>query len=203
MTGGWGWWVDVKDDIWRTGDANKLFRLRYGGLDKQGNPIYAYADMQTYPVPAPFTELRRAIYDADDDTMYLIGYTPDVPFDKRYWKEVGRPLVRYDHWSKEPRQRYTIDLPWDTQSKPLSTLIGLTVEGQYVFAVEPVGNVHVYDRDSGKEIGVIKPGAEVGRASGWVDVPNDVTAARRSNGEYLVFVEEDVRGKMMMYRWKP
>jgi len=30
-----------------------------------------------------------------------------------------------------------------------------------------------------------------------------VTAYRRSNGEYLVFVEEDARGKVMMYRWKP
>jgi len=43
----------------------------------------------------------------------------------------------------------------------------------------------------------------VGRASGWVDVPNGISAAKRSNGEYLVFVEEDARGKVMMYRWKP
>jgi hypothetical protein len=43
----------------------------------------------------------------------------------------------------------------------------------------------------------------VGRASGWVDVPNGISAAKRADGEYLVFVEEDARGKVLMYRWKP
>ncbi|BAN28009.1 NHL repeat-containing protein [Caballeronia insecticola] len=203
ITGGWGWWVDIKGDIWRTSDVKGIHRLRYGGLDKQGNPVYDYANMQTYPVPAPFTELRRAVYDAASDTMYVTGYTADEPYDRRYWKEVGRRFVRYDHWSSDARARYSIDLPWDTQAKPLSTVIGITVEGQYVFAVEPVGDVHVYDKDSGREVGVIKPGAEVGHASGWVDVPNGVSAHRRGNGEYLVFVEEDARGKVMMYRWTP
>ncbi|WP_321795536.1 hypothetical protein [Caballeronia sp. J97] len=203
ITGGWGWWVDSTGDIWRTSDAKGIYRLRYGGLDKQGNPVYDFSNMQTYAMPAPFAELRRAIYDAASDTMYVTGYTPDEPFDRRYWKEVGRRLVRYDHWSNDPRARYSIALPWDTQARPLSTVIGVTVEGQYVFAVEPVGDVHVYDKDSGKEVGVIRPGPEVGRASGWVDVPNGVSAHRRGNGEYLVFVEEDARGKVMMYRWTP
>ncbi|WP_404989401.1 hypothetical protein [Caballeronia sp. LZ003] len=203
MTGGWGWWVDIKGDIWRTSDVKGIYRLRYGGLDKQGNPVYDYENIETYPVPAPFTELRRAIYDAASDTLYVTGYTADAPYDKRYWKEVGKRLVRYDHWSDGPHQRYAIDLPWDTQKKPLSTVIGVTVEGQYVFAVEPVGDVHVFDKDSGKEVGVIKPGAEVGHASGWVDVPNGVSAYKRGDGEYLVFVEEDARGKVMMYLWKP
>jgi hypothetical protein len=155
-------------------------------------------------VPQPFTELHRAIYDPDTDTMYVTGYTPDTPVDRGFWKEVGRVLVRYDKWSSgNPVQRYAITLPWQTQSKPIATIIGLTVEGQYIFGVEPVGAVHVWDKDSGKEIGVIRPGPEVGGASGWVDVPNGISAAKRTNGEYLVFVEEDARGKVMMYRWKP
>jgi hypothetical protein len=49
----------------------------------------------------------------------------------------------------------------------------------------------------------MQPGPEVGRASGWVDVPNGISAHRRKDGEYLVFVEEDARGKVLMYRWKP
>jgi hypothetical protein len=155
-------------------------------------------------VPQPFTELRRAIYVPESDSLYVTGYTADAPVQTAFWKEVGRVLVRYDHWSSgKPVQRYAITLPWQTQAKPIETIIGLTVEGQYVFAVEPVGAVHVFDKDNGKEIGVIRPGPEVGKASGWVDVPNGVSAYRRSNGEYLVFVEEDARGKVMMYRWKP
>jgi hypothetical protein len=160
--------------------------------------------LTTYPVPQPFTELRRAIYDPTTDALYATGYTTDMPFNRSFWKEVGRVLVRYDHWSSgNPVKRYAIALPWQIEAKPARTAIGVTVEGQYVFAVETTATVHVYDRDSGSEIGVIRPGAEVGRASGWVDVPNGISASRRSNGEYLVFVEEDARGKVLMYRWKP
>ena len=56
---------------------------------------------------------------------------------------------------------------------------------------------------NGKEVGVMSPGTEVGKASGWVDVPFGISAFKRENGEYLVFVEEDARGKVLMYRWKP
>ena len=204
LAGGWGWWVDSAGDIWRTSDTKGIRRLHFGGLDAKGNPIYSYSDMTSYPVPQPFTELRRAIYVPETDSLYVSGYTPETPVEGGFWKEVGRVLVRYDHWSSgKPVQRYAITLPWQTHAKPIETIIGLTVEGQYVFAVEPVGAVHVYDKDSGKEVGVIRPGPEVGNASGWVDVPNGISAYRRSNGEYLVFVEEDARGKVMMYRWKP
>ncbi|MGF6759090.1 hypothetical protein P3T16_006518 [Paraburkholderia sp. GAS42] len=204
LPGGWGWWVDSAGDIWRARDTKGIFRLHFGGLDSNGNPIYAWSNMTTYPVPAPFTELRRAIYDPAGDTMYATGYTADLGVDRAFWKEAGRVLVRYDKWSSgKPVQRYAVTLPWETKARPVSTIVGLTVEGQYVFAVEPFAAVHVYDKDSGQEVGVIRPGPEVGRASGWVDVPNGISASRRSDGEYLVFVEEDARGKVLMYRWKP
>ncbi|MFC0397036.1 hypothetical protein [Paraburkholderia rhizosphaerae] len=201
---GWGWWVDTAGDIWHTVDAKGIYRFRFGGLDKAGNPVYSYDDMQAYPVPAPFNQIQRAVYDASTDSLYVTGYTDDAPYQRAQWKEVGRVLVRYDKWSTgKPDLRYTVKLPWDTNAKPLVTIIGVTVEGKYIFGVEPAGVVHVFDKDRGNEIGVIRPGAEVGHASGWVDVANGITAARRSDGEYLVFVEEDARGKVMMYRWKP
>ncbi|MGF6656866.1 hypothetical protein OKW34_007456 [Paraburkholderia youngii] len=204
LAGGWGWWVDTAGDIWRTRDTKGIYRFRFGGLDAKGNPVYSYSNLAQYPVPAPFSELHRAIYEPDTDTMYVSGYTADMPTAQGFWKEVGRVLVRYDKWSSgKPVQRYAIDLPWQTQSKPIATIIGVTVEGQYVFGVEPVGAVHVWDKDSGKELGVIRPGPEVARASGWVDVPNGISATKRADGEYLVFVEEDARGKVLMYRWKP
>nr|WP_246355738.1 hypothetical protein [Paraburkholderia humisilvae] len=204
LIGGWGWWVDTGGDIWHTVSSKGIYRFRVGGLDKQGNPIYAYDDMQTYPVPAPFNDAHRAVYDASTDSLYVTGYTDDAPSQPQQWKEVGRVLVRYDKWSSgKPEARYTIKLPWDTNAKPILTIIGLTVEGNYIFAVEPSGVVHVLDKDRGNEIGVIRPGPEVGRASGWIDVANGISAARRSDGEYLIFVEEDARGKVMMYRWKP
>ncbi len=34
-------------------------------------------------------------------------------------------------------------------------------------------------------------------------MPYAVQAFKRKNGEYLVLVEEDWRGKNLLYRWKP
>ncbi|MGH8780379.1 hypothetical protein [Paraburkholderia sp.] len=204
LAGGWGYWVDSAGDIWRTRNSDGIYRLRFGGLDARGNPVYAYSNMTAYPLPQPFTDARRAIYEPTTDTLYVTGYTAEAPADRSFWKEAGRVLVRYDKWSTgKPVQRYAITLPWNTTSKPIATIIGVTVEGKYVFAVEPVGAVHVYDKGTGAEIGVIRPGPEVGRASGWVDVANGVSAFRRADGEYLVFVEEDARAKVIMYRWRP
>jgi hypothetical protein len=204
LAGGWGWYVDSAGDLWRARNGTGLYRLRFGGLDSNGNPLYSYAKMDAWPVPQPFNDVRRVVYEPATDSLYAAGYTPQAGPDRAYWKEAGRVLVRYDRWSSgKPVVRYTITLPWITKPKPGSTIIGIAVEGKYIFAVEPVGTVHVYDKDSGTEIGVLKPGPEVGRASGFIDVSNGISAYRRSNGEYLVFVEEDARGKVMMYRWKP
>lgn len=35
------------------------------------------------------------------------------------------------------------------------------------------------------------------------DLLTGITAHRRKDGEYLVFVEEDYRAKVLLYRWKP
>ncbi|PLZ04483.1 hypothetical protein CY652_00900 [Burkholderia sp. WAC0059] len=203
LAGGWGWWVDTRGDIWRAHN-DEIVRFHFGGIDAKGNPIYDYSAIETYPAPAPFIEVHRAIYEPDTDTLYVTGYTADAPHDPGFTKEAGRVLVRYDHWSGgKPQQRYLVRLPWDPHGRPPATPAGLTVEGQYLFVVEPTGTVVVYDKNSGKEIGTFGPGPEVGRTSGWVDVPFGISAHRMADGEYLVFVEEDARGKVLMYRWKP
>ncbi len=39
--------------------------------------------------------------------------------------------------------------------------------------------------------------------TGWIDILTGITAFRRSSGEYLAFVEEDYKAKVLMYRWHP
>ncbi|MFM0069196.1 hypothetical protein PQR07_39055 [Paraburkholderia aspalathi] len=205
MAGGWGWWVDTRGDIWRTSANRGIHRFHYCGLDGVGNPTYSYADMTTYREPIGFTQLQRSMYEPATDVLYVTGYTANAPVvPGSFNKEVGRVLACYDGWTGgAPTQRYAVALPWNTQAKPLLTLISVTVEGDYLFAVEPVGKVHVFDKNTGTGVGVMGPGPEVGHASGWVDVPFGISAHRRADGAYLVFVEEDARGKVLMYRWLP
>ena len=44
------------------------------------------------------------------------------------------------------------------------------------------------------------PGPEVYCESGWVDFRDAIRAFRRRDGNYLVFVEEDFKGKSLVYR---
>jgi hypothetical protein len=67
------------------------------------------------------------------------------------------------------------------------------------------GRIFVNRLSDGSAVGVFDPGATVGGVdkTGWIDILTGITAHRRNDGEYLVFVEEDYRAKVIMYRWKP
>ncbi len=60
--------------------------------------------------------------------------------------------------------------------------------------------VFVYNLDDGSAVGTLKPGPEVQTESGWVDFRDGIRAIRRKNGNYLVFVEEDYKGKSIVYQ---
>lgn len=57
----------------------------------------------------------------------------------------------------------------------------------------------------GAAVGVFDPGETVGgtKNPGWIDILTGITAHKRQDGQYLVFVEEDDRAKVLLYRWKP
>ncbi len=77
----------------------------------------------------------------------------------------------------------------------------MDVAGNRVFAGDcRTAKVYVYDTNTGKLIMTLSPGKEVENESGWIDIPYGLRAYQRLNGEYVVFVEEDAKGKVIMYR---
>jgi hypothetical protein len=199
-----GWWVDSRGDIWQGTESQGIRCFPLQGFDRVGNPIYRYSAMRQYAPPAPFYRVARLNYFPDEDSMFVSGSTPAHPFVQENWNGAGSQLARYDHWkSGKPVLRYVIGLP-DRGAPDWSSISGFTVAGDYVFAVETRGAVvRVYDRASGRDVGRLSPGKEVGSTSGWVDVPMPMTAHRLASGEYLVLVEEDAYGKALMYRFTP
>lgn len=196
------WYVDLHGDVWQGQGEHGIRRYRVNGLDPVGNPRYDYAHTNAYPLPAPFTRVARVLYVPDTDTMYLAGASADHPWDNDDWNGTGKLIARYDHWSTHPQLRYQIGV--DSWGPKAVRTAGLTQEGDYLFVVEGLSAaVRVYDANTGAPVGEIRPGPEVGAVSGHIDVPMPVTAYRRANGEYLVFVEEDNMGKVLMYRWTP
>ncbi|NML31475.1 NHL repeat-containing protein [Paraburkholderia antibiotica] len=199
------WWVDEAGNVWLATPLSGIREMPRQGLDAAGNPVYTYASSKMFAMPAPFTRLARLVYSEATDTMYLSGFTSAIPWDATHWKEAGPVLARYDNWSSgTPNQIYTIALPWNTQSDPQTTTVGVAVAGNYLFVAELyTDRIDVYDARNGSAVGYMTPGASVGKTSGWVDVYLGISAVQRDNGEYVVLVEDDARAKILMYRWTP
>ncbi|OUL25662.1 hypothetical protein BV378_14845 [Nostoc sp. RF31YmG] len=200
-----GWWVDSKGDVWKTLRTQDSIGIRHyplQGLDANGNPIYAYSSMQKQKTPSMFTDLRRIEYFPETDTMYLSGFTVDHPAKGDDTGVVGSEIVRFDNWSQEnPTPRWRIVVPHDTTGKREVSTAAMSVAGDYVFIVTfKTAEVHIYNAATGVQVQQFKPGSEVAHESGWIDIPHGIRAFRRSNGEYLVFVEEDWKGKVIIYR---
>ncbi|BBD59707.1 NHL repeat-containing protein [Nostoc sp. HK-01] len=203
-----GWWVDSKGDIWKTLRTQDGIGIRYyplQGLDQYGNPIYSYSSMQKQKTPSMITDVRRIEYFPETDTMYLSGFTVDHPAIGDDAGVVGSEILRFDNWRKgnNPTLRWRVVIPYDTTGKREVSTAAMSVAGDYVFAVKmKTAEVYVYNAKTGATVKTLKPGAEVAGESGWIDIPQGIRAFRRSNGEYVVFVEEDWKGKVIMYRFQ-
>lgn len=199
----WGWNVDSKGTVWLASEASdrNIFKFPCQGLDANGSPIYNYNTMTTNTASSVFTEMQRLEYDAANDQMYIGGYTDTNPHIGEAWGRLGREIVRIDNWgtgNRNPAKR--IVLPNDAKND--AAIKDMSVAGDYLFTINCFGGlVDVYDKVSGTKVGTISPQGIGG--FGWVDMPASLRAYKRSNGEYILFVEEDGFLKVVMYRWCP
>jgi hypothetical protein len=172
-------------------------------LDAYGSPIYSSDASETIPMPAPFNKLTRIKYFPEQDVMYLGGYTSERPHTGKEWGIVGTEIVRYDNWKTTRKMRWRVALPYAPPDYGKMWLKAMDVAGDRVFAVNsPTAEVYVYDAATGASVTKLTPGPEVQGESGWIDIPYGLRAFRRANGEYVVFVEEVWKAKVIMYRLK-
>jgi hypothetical protein len=200
----WARNVDSKGNIWLS-DGRTIYRYRFKGFDSKGNPVYDLNNPDTWQAPEPFTEIMRLKYIPETDTLYIGGYTKEVQ--PPSWGLMGGILARYDNWAKGNRTpRYAIVMPKDDDGLFPKEF---DVAGDYIFAVmvKPTKGkpamVHVFRTDTGEKVGVMFPGPEVGGNSGWIDMVHGIHALKTSTGDYLIVVEEDWRGKNIVYHWRP
>ncbi len=197
----WGWEVDSNGDVWQASESGYIKHYRYLGLDAYGSPSYNAASSEKIQMPAPFNKLLRIKYYPDTDVMYLGGYTVDRPHTSEEWGIVGTEIVRYDNWTKHKTLRWRINLPYDPKANPMLIIKAMDVAGDRVFAVDSrKAEVYVYDTETGAFVTKLTPGTEVAGETGWVDIPYALRAYRRANGEDVVFVEEDAKAKVIVYR---
>lgn len=199
--------VDSAGVIWSVGSKG-VTAFAPQGVDAKGNPIYTAASMKKYAVPAGYSDVERVIHIAETDTLYIGGF-PTGQTDGGKWGTPGSVLDRYDNFTTAPTKKFSLKTTFNATTGVLPKAVD--VAGNAIFIQDGTsgngdagpGLMHVYDASTGIEKVNFYPGAAIGgRANnGWTDIPGAVHAYSLKSGRYLVFVEDDVHGKVFMYYW--
>ena len=173
--------------------AYGFFRYDFQGLDTRGNPIYQADKITVMEPPKGVSKVARVNYDSDRDLLVVADEAEDM-------RHIGTISVCPNYLAGN---RKTVAF----RSGAGSEAACLAVAGDYAFTGgwKERGRIWVNRLSDGTAVGVLEPGPTVGgvEATGWIDLLTGVTAYHRKNGEYLIFVEEDYRGKVLLYRWRP
>jgi hypothetical protein len=207
-----GWWVDSAGNVWQAAEAEGIRKFPLQGLDRMGNPKWDYATMVAFARPDELARIKRLRYDPETDTMYLGGTTDEHK--NQHWKPMGPVMCCYDDWSKPTRAlRWKMIAPYQTGSSGHHSCepMGFDVAGDYVFVPYTgsspnlgfsTGHVEVFAARSGRRVTSMEPSQEVG-AIGLQDIRECLTAHELPDGEYVIFLEDDWKAKVLMYRWRP
>jgi hypothetical protein len=207
-----GWWVDSGGSVWLATEKEGIRCFPLQGLDSKGNPVWSYATMKKFSHPLEFKQVKRLRYLPDGDVLLLAGTTPE--HNNQHWKPSGPVFARYDGWlAGERKLRWRFVAPYTTGSQGHSSCepMGFDVAGDFVFVpytgaskADGVkhGRVELFHLSDGASVGHLEPSQDVGEI-GLQDIRECLVAHRRADGEIIVFLEDDYRSKVVMYRLKP
>lgn len=200
----WGWSVDSDGTVWQATQSSGIRKFPLQKLDEHGNPIWTFDSMEMIDTPSPINRLERIYYVPEQDAMYLVGYTQDNPHHDGMWKVMGREVARYDNWNQGnriARWRVVPDYQQDNSGDKKPASVAIAAEFLFIVYVKEE-RVVVYSTETGAFVGELSPVQALGDC-GWVDIPEGIEAHKRVSGEYVVFVEEDAKAKIIMYQWNP
>ncbi len=221
---GMGAWVDSQGTIWHAGRKG-FDRFGVEQVNRIGVPVYSRASMKSWPMPEPFTELRRIrFYPERNNMLILNGFTKDHPNIAHHFKRAGKVFRRYDNWAPDRwHLMWEFIPPFEdrrTGNFGDGNVQAIAVAGNYLFLApngssEALGiirgHVDVYDLETTEKVGWMEPSPLIQDGNpnrqphnvGILDINDGINVIRRSNGEYLIFWEDDMNSKNLMYRWHP
>jgi hypothetical protein len=183
-------WVDKKGNIWM---AYGFFRYDFQGLDTQGNPVYSGDKITVLEPPEGVKKIARVVYLDESDTLIVADEGSDM-------RHISRVVVCKGYLAGN---RKTVSFAPGAGKE--AECVGAAGDYAFTGGWKGRGKIWINRLSDGAEAGSFDPGPTVGGVenTGWIDIFTGISAHRRSNGEYLVFVEEDYKAKVLLYRWKP
>ncbi len=203
--------VDSKGDVWQVNynsnveSSIHLRRYLFQGFDSFGAPIYDFDHIKIYDALVDIPDLNQisnAVFEpawTDGGTLIVAGgSSPAGAFNV---------VARYDNWDSGNRKaKFVTNIPYDPDPNNTWAPNSMTVAGEFFFIDYWVPHYNlVFSAQNGAYVGRFVPGANVGGVDnvGNTDEWQANAAYRRTNGEYLLFQEEDYQAKLLMYRWTP
>jgi len=217
-------WVDSSGNIWKGIRESGVRFIPLKEVNSAGVPIYDFADSKVLDIANAeigVDGVKRLVYDRDSDELFISGFSNQKPDQNLAgtkvdtWWSMGSTVCMYKDVLKTltenpavnfknivPNWRIFIPFAADWETGFENTGKSFTVGGDYMFtALYQNGNINVYKRSNGEYQGQISPGAEVGKLSGWTDINYSINVLKTPT-EYLIFNEEDLNAKVLMYRVK-
>ena len=214
-------WASVTQngDIWAIAQGKKIALYRLQSIT-DGQPVYDWQHPEAWPWPRDFKVVHRVIYDKETDSLYVFGFLNGQPYEG-FDIILGLTARRYDGWlSGNPHTVWTnTSLPttpgiWRFGTAWRSTPIppkDVSLAGDYLFlgmvrdlqSGASIPRVNIISAKTGKFVGMMTAGPEVGLYGGWEDMVGSIQATKRKNGEYLVLVEDDAHARNLLFRWTP
>ena len=215
----YGYWpsytqtVEQDGSLWSFG-AGVLSRFDIESFDDNGNPRYGQPHGVATP-DLPMTGIQGMQYDDATGAMYLYGYLGAPPTPTASPRYI---LARYEKFGTAEQQLdWSVDMNysrcyWEQFGVDACTPWSMAIAGDRVYVADggyasnsdPDGKVRVFTAESGAYVGYLDAGPEVASLAGWVDTTvSGITATELPNGEHVIFREEVVFGRTLMYRYTP
>jgi len=193
---------DDQGDIWVANGAQNhlLQRMPLQGFTASGAPRYTGATIQDIPLPGTLQLVNNLCYTPSTGIMYLLGST------NRY-RTQGTHLVKLTNWNNPPGTNYQ-QIAWQSDEIPswkptASSHQLISVAGDFIFSAYLMQSwPDVYRASDGSYVGTLPVPANL-QPVGWLDQKQGMHAYRRANGEYDIYVEEDIFNKTCLFRWAP
>ena len=207
----------IEDD-----DLEKLFATLVA-LQTGAGLSWDFENMDTFPHPQEFNQVKRIRYYPETDTLYLGGCAAvdGKEHKNQHWKPMGPVLARYDNFLKgenpgttEGKLKWRVVLPYVVGSSGHESCepMGFDVAGDYIFVPYTgasrvsgfkTGHVEVLRTDDASAVGWMEPCPQMVGEIGLQDIRECLSAHQLKSGEYVIFLEDDYKAKVVMYRWMP
>jgi hypothetical protein len=211
-----GHFVDSEGTIWNASHGQGIFRYPIQGFTEQGVPIYSVENREVYPAPEGMGDLRRVYFFPEHGRTLLVnGFTKEHANIKHHWKRAGKVIRRFDNWQPDQwNPRWQLVPAYEDRhggNDGDANIMSFDVAGDYLFIAREGGSremgvrrghVDVFRFDTGTYVGWMEPTPEIGHV-GIMDITHGMRAFKRDNGEYLIFIEDSGKARILVYKWRP